>query len=416
MTMRGIPGSGSRNINRREWLGMMPALAGVPYVALGGPAHRSLFGSSTAQSNLRITGMDVFVVKATPRTNWILVRLKTNGGLTGLGEASLGRRTDLPELAQFFELVSDASPFEIVRYRQRGWNSARAGDRGTATAFCAIEQAQWDLVGKALGAPVSDLFGGRLRNELPMYANINRATVDRSPMSFASNARQAVEQGFSAVKAAPFDGFPELNAAPDDIEAATELGISCVEAMRQAIGPDMKLKIDCHSYFDVDLAVGVAKRLEPQDLSWYEEPVAPQRVDETKAIRAAITQRLAGGEFLFGMEGFAPLCQQNAVDIVMPDVKHCGGVLEGWRIAAIADLHDVAVSPHNPSGPVATAASVQLCAGMANFDILEYQWNEVDWRADVIEPPEQVRRESIRISDRPGFGIELNETVVREHM
>ena len=246
-----------------------------------------------------------------------------------------------------------------------------------------------------------------------MYANINRVTVDRSPISFASNARQAVEQGFSAVKAAPFDGFQELSAAPDDIETATELGISCVEAMRPAVGLDVKLKIDCHSYFDVDLAIGVAKRLEPQDLSWYEKPVAPQRIDDTKTIRAAITQRLAGGEFLFGMEGFAPLCQQNAVDIVMPDVKHCGGVLEGRRIAAIAELHDVAVSPHNPSGPVATAASVQLCAGMANFDILEYQWNEVDWRADVIEPPEQIRRGSIMVSDGPGFGIELNDTVVR---
>ena len=380
------------NVSRREWLGMMPALAGVPYAALGGPAHWSLFGGSTAQSNLRITGMDVFVVKATPRTNWIFVRLETNRGLTGLGEASLGRRTDLPELAQFYELVSDASPLEIARYRQLGWNRAQAGDRGMATAFCAIEQAQWDLVGKALGAPVADLFGGRLRNELPMYANINRATVDRAPMSFASNARQAVEQGFSAVKVAPFDGFPELSAAPD-----------------------VKLKIDCHSYFDVDLAIGIAKRLEPQDLSWYEEPVAPQRIDDTKAIRAAITQRLAGGEFLFGIEAFAPLCQQNAVDVVMPDVKHCGGILEGRRIATIAELHNVAVSPHNPSGLVATAASVQLCTGMANFDILEYQWNEVDWRADVIEPPEQVRQGSIVVSDRPGLGIELNETVVREH-
>ena len=404
----------SRNISRREVLGSVMSLVGVPYLALGGPAHWRKFGRSTAQSSLRISGMDVFVVKATPRTNWTFVRLKTNGGLTGLGEG-IGRRADAPELAHFFKLVSDKSPFDIARYRQLGWDLAQSGGLSTATAFSAIEQAQWDLVGKALGAPVFDLFGGKLRNELPLYANINRATVERSPTSFALNAKAAVEQGFSAIKAAPFDGFPELSAPPEEIEGATALGVSCVEAMREAVGPDVKLKIDCHSHFNVDLAVAVAKRLEEQELSWYEEPVDPTRIEDTKAISAAISQRLAGGEFLFGVEGFAPLCQENAVDVVMPDVKHCGGILEGRRIATIAELHDVLVSPHNPSGPVATAASVQLCAGMANFDILEYQWNEVDWRADLIEPPEHIQQGSIMVPDEPGFGVELNERVVHEH-
>ncbi len=353
----------SRNISRREVLGSVMSLVGVPYLALGGPAHWRRFGRSTAQSNLRITGMDVFVVKATPRTNWTFVRLKTNGGLTGLGEG-IGRRADAPELAHFFKLVSDKSPFDIARYRQLGWDLAQSGGLSTATAFSAIEQAQWDLVGKALGAPVFDLFGGKLRNELPLYANINRATVDRSPTSFALNAKAAVEQGFSAIKAAPFDGFPELSAPPEEIEGATALGVSCVEAMREAVGPDVKLKIDCHSHFNVDLAVAVAKRLEEQELSWYEEPVDPTRIEDTKAISAAISQRLAGGEFLFGVEGFAPLCQENAVDVVMPDVKHCGGILEGRRIATIAELHDVLVSPHNPSG---TCSHSGVCSAMCRY-------------------------------------------------
>ena len=403
----------NKNMTRREALGSAAAVVGLPHAALGGPAHWEQFGSSTVQSSLRITGMDVFVVRATPRTRWSFIRLSTNGGLTGLGEG-LGGRGDAPELAQFFELVSGRSPFDIARYRQLGWDLALAGGRNTATAFSALEQAQWDLVGKALGAPVNDLFGGRLREELPVYANINRATVERTPAGFAENARAAVGQGFGAIKAAPFDGFPGLDSPSAEVERATELGISSIEAMRQAIGPDAKLKIDCHSNFDVELAIEVARRVEGQNLSWYEEPVAPTRVEETKAIHDGITQRIAGGEFLFGVDGFAPLCMENAVDVVMPDVKHCGGILEGSRIATIAELHGVAVSPHNPSGPVSTAASVQLCAGLANFDILEYQWGEVDWRGDVVEPPERFQDGSISVPDRPGFGIELNESVVRE--
>ena len=126
---------------------------------------------------------------------------------------------------------------------------------------------------------------------------------------------------------------------------------------------------------------------------------------------------MAGGEMLFGMEGFAPLCRNRAVDVIMPDVIYCGGIMEGRKIAAMAELEDdILVSPHNPSGPVATAAGVQLCAGMTNFSILEYQWNEVSWRGDLVTPPEQFNKGRIIVPDRPGFGIELNEKVVREHM
>ena len=115
------------------------------------------------------------------------------------------------------------------------------------------------------------------------------------------------------------------------------------------------------------------------------------------------------------MSGFAPLITGQAVDVVMPDVKHCGGLQEARRIAALAELYDIAVSPHNPSGPVATAASVQLCAGMPNFDVLEYQWGEVAWRGELVDPPERFQNGQIAVTDRPGLGIELNDALVREH-
>jgi galactonate dehydratase len=125
---------------------------------------------------------------------------------------------------------------------------------------------------------------------------------------------------------------------------------------------------------------------------------------------------MAGGEILYGVAGFAPLTRVKAVHVIMPDVKHCGGLLELARIAAVADSDGVTVSPHNPSGPVSTAASVQVCAMLRNFRILEFQWGEVDWRHDLVSPPERFVNGTIGVPDRPGFGIELNEKVVRAHL
>ena len=400
--------------SRRAFLGSLPALAAAPSLsASAAPPPRLPAGQP--ELGLRITGMEQIVVRVTGRTSWIFVRLATSDGATGLGEASMGRLTGLPELAEFFELVRGRSPFEIQRYRQRGRPRAAAGGRRAATAFSAIEQAQWDLVGKALQAPVHDLTGGALRGELPVYANINRATADRTPAGFAANARQAVADGFRAVKAAPFDGFPPLDGPAAEVEAAAELGIACVEAMRRAVGPDVDLKIDVHSFFDVPLAIEVAARLEPQALSWYEEPVPPTDLESTKAVKDGIGQPLAGGEFLFGVEGFAPLCRERAVDVIMPDVKHCGGVTELGRIATVAELHDVLVSPHNPSGPVGTMISAGVCAGLSNFDVLEYQWNEAPWRGDLIDPPERFSGGVLDVPDGPGFGVTLDDALAREH-
>jgi galactonate dehydratase len=185
--------------------------------------------------------------------------------------------------------------------------------------------------------------------------------------------------------------------------------------MRKAIGAGIELMVDCHSFFDVPLAQDVARRLEKYDLAWYEEPVAPERIEETVEIRKSIRQPMAGGEVLFGTKGFAPLCRRQAVQVIMPDVKHCGGLLEMTRIAAIAQVDGIAVAPHNPSGPVSTAASVQICAGMANFRLLELQWGEVDWRSDLLIPPERFEQGSIAVPERPGFGIQLNDKLAKAH-
>jgi galactonate dehydratase len=376
----------------------------------------SIFAQATnADRNVRVAGIEIYVVAVTNRTNWIIVQLIGSNGLRGLGEASLGGAAELTELSDFYKLVEGESAFDIHKYRQAGRKIAANGNRSVATAFSSIEQALWDLTSKSLNIPFYDLVGGRLHSDLTVYANINRATTKRTPEGFADNAELATADGFKAIKAAPFDGFPSLSSSSAEVSEAKDLGIACVYAMRERVGDDVAIKIDAHSFFNTQMSIEIAQQLEAANLSWYEEPVPPTQTENTRIIHEAISQTLAGGEFLFGVEGFKPLCEQNAVDIIMPDIKHCGGMWEAIKISSLAEAYGVKVSPHNPSGPISTAASVALCAAIPNFDILEFQWGEQTWRSKLIEPSESFFDGSIMVSKDPGYGITLNERTLEQH-
>ena len=253
-----------------------------------------------AAPNVHVTDFELLPVRATARTVWLIVRLATDRGLTGLGEASdafgFANTTKQDalrmesELRKFFGLVQGTSPLDIEAYRQKAEPIAAAGGLVSATAYSALEQALWDLAGQALEIPAYDLFGGKVRDRLPVYANINRATTLRTPEDFAETAKKAVQDGFRAIKGAPFDGFPKPGAAASEIRAAVDLGIACVAAMREAAGADVEVMVDCHSFFDVPLAQSVAERLERYNLAWYEEPVAPdthRRDDRDPAVDPA---------------------------------------------------------------------------------------------------------------------------------
>ena len=352
----------------------------------------------------RVTGMEVLPVTVSERTRWLFVRLSTNVGVSGLGEASAGD-PELPELEEFYGLLGKS--LSIQTYRQRGLPRAAAGGVRTAAAFGAIEQALWDIRGKLLGAPVHELLGGRQRDAVQLYANVNRMTKNRVPEGFAESAALARDAGFRAVKAAPFDGFPSRQAPLEAIEAATTGGIDAMLAIREAVGQDVAVKVDCHSAFDFSRSVSVAEQFRPAGLDWFEEPLPVDDVEGMRALRDTIDQRLAGGERRFGLQGFLPLITTRAVDVLMPDVTLCGGVLEMLHIARVAEAHGMAISPHNARGPVATAAALSVCAAAANVESLELQWGEVDWRSELIDPPERLEGGMIAVTDGPGFGIEL---------
>ena len=355
---------------------------------------------------MHIDRFEIVPVRVSARTTWLHVLLHTNLGLTGVAEASLGSRRELPELEQFFALVKDRPMPDVETYRQRGRSMAAKGGLSAATAFSAIEHALWDLAGKAEGVPTHALLGSRAREDVLLYGNINRMTSERTPDGFAASAERAVAAGFRALKAAPFDGFPPRS-DPDAVRDAIDLGIRCLESIRAAVGRDIALKVDCHSHFTEAEAIRIAERLEPVDLDWYEEPVPATDVAATRRIRDAVKQRLAGGERGFGTEGFAPLLEEGAVDVIMPDTMHCGGLTEGLAIAHAAADAGVGVSPHNACGPVSTAAALQLCAIAPGIESLELQWGEVPWRPDVVEPPERFEAGRMAIPETPGLGVTL---------
>lgn len=381
----------------------------------------------TFGNKLLVTKIKVHRVKVNQRGSWYFVELISDKGLSGFGEASHafggfsgeGDKSLHAALSYFFELVKGESPFNIEQFRQRGWNRA-IQSKISGTAFSGIEQALWDLKGKALSVPVYELLGGKLRDTVKVYANINRANNDkensghRSVANFQRNAEEAMKNGFKAVKLAPFDEMAPLTSSVSKLKADIDYAVNCIETIRQTIGNDVQLLIDVHSHLNRDLAIETAKRLEPYNLYWFEEPVNPEKfVQQTKEIKDNITQNLAGGESIFGVEGFAPLLKENALSIIMPDVKHCGGLQELKNIASIATaLGGVSVAPHNPSGPVATAASAHLCANIPNFSILELAHGEVPWRAQLLSPPEQFVNGNIVVSDNPGFGFTLNKKLM----
>lgn len=364
---------------------------------------------------MRITDIEPVIIHVNNRGDWVFINIHTDEGISGLGEASHSLNDSLliSALHVMKQRMVGMSPFEI----QKIWHqfAGMRGGRVTATALSGIEQALWDILGQVLQVPIHALFGHSVRNRIRLYANINRHVIDRSPQGFATAARQAVDEGFTAIKLAPFD---ELR-APDHIRtgpnAAWRMGVKRVEAVRSVIGEEIDLMVDCHGRMEPSEAIVVGKALATCDLMWYEEPVSHQYPDQLSYITRNVPMPTASVESIFRVEGMRDFLLRRVVDVLMPDVKHCGGLQEMVYIANAARLNRLLIAPHNPSGPVATVASAHVTSVIPNFLILEYAWGEVNWRTSLIEPSEPVVDGYLSISDAPGLGYRLNEDMVKKY-
>ena len=364
---------------------------------------------------MKITDIEAIVVQVNRRGDWVFVLVHTDAGLTGLGEASHSGNDALllQVLAQWRGSLAGQDPLCIELL----WNRLRKphGGRVENTALSAIEQALWDIMGQSLNAPIRTLFGGAVRERLRLYANINRHVAQRAPEGFAHAARQAVDQGFGAIKLAPFDELTSPDHARTGPRAAWRAGVERVRAVRAAIGDEIELAVDCHGRMDASEALVVAQELAACRLFWYEEPVPDTYIEELARVSQAVPMPTASAESLFALEGFRPFLTRRVVDVLMPDVKHDGGLLETKRIAGAARMSQTLIAPHNPAGPIATAATAQVISTVSNFLILEYAWGEVEWRAELLQPAERIEDGYLLLPEGPGLGHRLNPEMIERH-
>lgn len=364
---------------------------------------------------MRIMSIEPVLVRVNHRGDWVFVQVHTDAGITGLGEAShSGNDTLLVQvLAQYEELLRGDDPTRINAIR--AWASRGKPGRIRHTAWSGLEQALWDILAQTLQVPIHTVFGGAVRDSIRLYANINRHVRSRTAEEFAAAARAAVEQGFTAVKLAPFDEVSGASRVRTGPLAAWQHGVARVRAVRQAIGSQVELMVDCHGRFEVAEALTVAKALSDLDLLWLEEPVPDSQVDALAQITAELGVATASGESLYGIEGFAPFLCRRVVDVLMPDVKHDGGLLDTKTVAEAARMQGMLIAPHNPAGPVSTAATAQVASTFADLMALEYAWGEVDWRADLLDPPERIEQGHLILPEGSGLGHRLNPAVAQAH-
>ena len=360
---------------------------------------------------MKITDVRSFVVDCF-RTNWVIVKVYTDEGLTGVGEATLEYKERA--LTGAVEHLRDAllgkNPLEIERhyhdlYRDAYWR----GGAVLMSALSAVECALWDLLGKHLGVPVYQLLGGKMRDAVRIYVNGWFAGA-KTPEEFGEKAKIAVQRGVTAMKWDPF-GNNYLEISNPELRRA----MACVEAVREAAGPDVDLLIEGHGRFNVPTAIRIARELEPFHPMFFEEPVPPDNLEALKAVREKSPVAIAAGERLYTLRSFKDLFAMGAADYIQPDVSHAGGIMELKKIAAAAEAYYIPFAPHNPSGPVANAATLQLAACCPNFSILEIMYSDVEWRKDVTDETLEYADGYLKIPDKPGLGIEIHEEACLAH-
>jgi galactonate dehydratase len=361
---------------------------------------------------MKIIRLETFLTNAGLR-NYLFIRLTTDTGLTGLGEASLewqeqAVQTLVHEWLE--ERIMGASPFDCERLIGNLIRDQYQGGATVMTAISGVEIACWDLVGKACGQPVYRLLGGQCHDRLPAYANGWYGGA-HTPAEFAARAREVVTRGYRALKFDPFGtAWKEITAA----EAA--LAEERVAAVRGAVGEDVAIMIEVHGRLSAGCAIALGHRLVLYHPAWIEEPVTPHSLDLLREVKNALPCPIAAGERLYTLPDFFRLVSLRAADIVQMDPAHCGGLMMSKKIAALAEAQDLQVSPHCSIGPVAHCAALHLDWSTPNARIQEnFADYDVPWRHDLVFGWNPCHDGEFLLPEKPGLGIELNTEVCAAH-
>jgi L-alanine-DL-glutamate epimerase-like enolase superfamily enzyme len=354
---------------------------------------------------------------------WTFVRIYTDEGIVGTGECNSGGPgfsgfATKAAIMAMKPMVIGEDPFNINLIYEKLRRHGRYGGSSHAPlifALTGIENALYDIVGKALNVPVYKLLGGKFRDKLRLYADCHAGETS-DPQAYADKALEAVSEGYTAVK---FDVDHAVEGKLDPYNwtvGAREMQqvIKLIEGLREALGYSIDLAIDCHGQFDLPSAITLAKAVEPLRLLWLEEPVPAENIDALAQVRRSSSTVICTGENQYTRFEFLEMFARKATDVIMPDLAKAGGIAEAKRIADIADAHYIPIAPHNVSSPLGMMAACHVMASVPNFLLLEFHGRMISWWNDLCDGDHPfIEQGFMRVSERPGIGVELNEKAAK---
>ena len=369
---------------------------------------------------MKIKDIETLVVNAEMR-NWVFVKIITDQGLYGWGEATVEWKTRavVGAIEDLKPLLIGKDPRQIkqnyqIMTKHGFWKLGVIG----MSAISGIEHAMWDILGKSLNTPVWQLLGGKVREKVKIYTHLGMGdmkAVYRDTMNISAltdHAQKLVDLGYTAFKVVfiPFTHYTVLN---EDLKLVNSL----MSSLRNKVGDNIKIMVDFHGRCGSGIsAIQYAKELELYNPMFIEEPIQPGDNETLLQIKKAINCPLATGERLIGLQEFEPIFQNRSIDIAQPDLNHCGGLLEAKSIASAAAVANIGIAPHNPNGPIAGAAALHFAISTPNHIIQEVMDQSVPWYNDVISKTPIVRKGDYwEIPKSIGFGIEVNESEAKKY-
>jgi galactonate dehydratase len=376
---------------------------------------------------MKITDVKVWLVEGV-KYNWTLLKIYTDEGITGVGEATNWPGSQIVEAAakeagaRIIGLDPMRTDFIWTKlYRDLNW----VGPFGASMcAISGIDMALLDLKAKKLGVPVYQLLGGAFRDRIKLYANYWFTGGGISTEEYSVQAKKVIEAGFTGLKFDPFAHVnylygEDLNTDLSLTTAQQDRAFEVSKAVREAVGPGVDIMIETHAMLNFKTAVTMAERLAGLDITWYEEPAGPESAQTLRTMRERINPKVSicVGERHYTRFGIRDVLEKQVADIIMPDITRCGGPSEMKRMATMMEAYNVLLAPHNPNGPLSTLASAHVCASVPNFFRQEFMFNDVPWRDEVIDHPiaDMVSDGHLHLSDRPGLGVDLIEEEMEKH-
>jgi galactonate dehydratase len=344
--------------------------------------------------------------------NWMFVRIETDEGLVGWGEASLhgALRSVETAIREFSDHLIGEDPAGPERHWHRLYNAWRwRGGAVFMSALAGIDLALWDLEGKRLGVPVHRLLGGAHRTRLRVYASHWLRGAD-TPEAANAGAKEAVRRGFTAFKFSPLTH----EALKADEAGAIARAAEKMAAAREGAGPNVDIFIECSELLSPRTAVMLDRALQPYRPGWFEEPIPFENAAAMVRLQREIATPIATGERLLSRYEFRELLEGGGCKIVQPDLMHAGGITEVRRIASLADTYYVPVAPHNPGGPICTMASMHLAAAIPNFYVLEQMEPQREFRDRASKPAIRFENGHFVLPETPGWGIEPDLDLLKD--